>query len=241
MQRWSILGAAALLLAACTRTPVIDPMPPADALAAAALCRTPFVKGPLELVHAVRADLPGRGTARLIGVSVVDPGPRTIQAALLTIEGIVLFAASWDGGLKVTRALPPFDKALFADGLLADIRLLFFPLPEPPTSVGRTADGLPVCRYTETDGTIVDVTVAAGRGWEISRYDPEGRPTRTVKARNPATVGPEGNSVAGQMELSAPGRSGYRLTLDLIAAQPVETARRGKGWELKDNRAVGTY
>lgn len=223
MRRWGVLTAALMLLAACTRFPKIEPMPSAEALAAPALCRTPFVQTPWQFVHALSADMPGGSrTGRLIGVTVVDPGPRTLQAALMTVEGLVLFAAQWNGNLAVSRALPPFDSPLFAKGLMADIRLLFLPPEGPPSAIGREDGGLPSCRYMEDDGTAVDVLVAAGQAWEMRRYGPDGRPERTVKARELTSDERGGVPIATYIELTAHGSNGYHLTLNLISSEPVE-------------------
>jgi hypothetical protein len=181
------------------------------------------VAHPWRFVHAISAETESRSLNRLIGVSALDPKNRTIAAVLMTIEGLVVFAARWEGRLTVSRALPPFDNPDFAEGLMADIRLLLFSPAGPSAAIGRNAGGFPICRYKEKDGASVDVVVHDGRGWEINRYDSGGKRTRSATAHD--LTGPAGATrVAGRMALTAYGRSRYRLTLELISAQPTDAS-----------------
>ncbi len=222
MGRWGLQGALLALLVACAHLPAIDPPPPGEAAAAAALCRTPYPSSPWQFVHAVSAQTPGGRPERLIGVCVVDPGAGTLEAALMTAEGFVVFSGAWDGALEIFRALPPFDAPRFAQGLMADLRLLFFAPEGPPAAVGRTPAGLPVCRYARGDGSGVDVIVPAGRGWEIRAYGPRGRPIRTVAARGSTAAATGSAILPADIEITAHGPNGYRLSLSLISAEAIE-------------------
>lgn len=222
MRILGLLSVGLMLITACGRLPLIDSAPPGQAAAAAALCQTPYVPAPWRFVHAISADIPGRRMGRLIGVSVVDPGRRTAEVALMTVEGLVVFAARWDGQVSATRALAPFENNRTAEGLMADIRLLFFPPDGPPASVGRKAGGQPACRYREKDGAAIDVIVDVGRGWEIHRYDLNARLIRAIRAQD-LTLSAAGNILLpSEIEIEAHRQPGYHLTLDLLSAEPVE-------------------
>ena len=62
----------------------------------------------------------------MLGVVSLDPEANTVECALLSIEGLRLFEAHDDGTLTTRRALPPFDRPALANGMMQDIRLIFF-------------------------------------------------------------------------------------------------------------------
>ncbi len=209
-------AAAALLvlcLAACARLPGL--VPPGPGMDLPAACEVPlFVTRPCRLVHAIEAEFArGRGGV-FMGVTVADPGRRHLEAALLTLEGLVLFEARSHGALQVQRHLPPFDRPGFAQGLFQDLEMLFFPPPEGPALRGRLADGSAVCRYPAGDGTTVDLVRPAGGDWEIRRYGARGRLTRRARPCRPAGPGPP-----DCVHLEALGTADYRLTLRLLESE----------------------
>ena len=221
MERFSAMIAMMLLVAACARLPVIPPLSGRTAETVADSCRMPYAAGSWQFVHALSSEADGARLDRLIGVSVIDTRIRTADAALMTVEGMLVFAAQWNKTLSVSRALPPFDSRQLAEGLMADIRFLFFPPQGHPAAVGQTRGGLPTCRYITAENTTVDVIIDPQRGWEVHRYDPRGRRTRTVKARDLSFPTPEGPPLARKIELTAAGTTTYLLKMDLISAEPI--------------------
>lgn len=221
MGRWTAIAALALLVTACAGLPAITPVddPAGDGIAEA--CRRPYAKGVWQFTHAISARAEGGRIDRLLGAALIDSEARTIDAVLMTLEGLSVLEARWDGALSVPRALPPFDRRSLAEGLMADMRLLFFAPEQPPTAVGRAGSGLPVCRYAQPDGTTLDVVVDGGRGWELHVYDSHGRQTRNVRAGD--LNGPPGGRapLPKRLELTATGPYAYRLTLDLVSAEKV--------------------
>lgn len=121
----TLLLAFIFVTAACSRLPELKPAAGDFKAGAPQKCRAIFPQGKWQITHAIEAAYPGGGETLLMGVTVIDASPRTIAAALMTVEGVVLLQASLDKTLTVQRALPPFDREGFAAGLLADIRLMF--------------------------------------------------------------------------------------------------------------------
>ena len=79
------------------------------------MCPSPFLTEKIRLIHAIEVRAAGQVQTVMIGVTMTDPVTRTISCALMSAEGMALFeAASGPDGLKVSRALPPFDAADFA-------------------------------------------------------------------------------------------------------------------------------
>jgi len=216
---------AALL--ACARMPALRPAPSMAVPDIQEACAGVFPAGDRQFVHAVDTAMAGR-RATMIGVSVVSSASRTIRSALMSLEGLVMFAArEQDGKITIDRAVPPFDGPGFARGMLDDIRMIFLrPGPEPD-AVGFTAAGAPVCRYTTGPERAIDVEVdpAGGTGgWTLRRYD-RGVLTRTVRADGLSRRPPAGDRIPGRMQLKAYGARGYTLDLNLIEAVPVTDAR----------------
>jgi len=128
----------------------------------------------------------------------------------MTLEGLAVFEAEWDGQLKVNRAIAPFDSRLFARGLMDDIRLLFLRPTGAPLESGFMENGNSICRYRDPDEGIVDVVSEGKDRWEIRRYAGDLRLLRTVK------MGP------GAIELNAHGSQAYKLNMNLLEAVRIE-------------------
>lgn len=216
---FTVLAAALTMAAACARLPEVLPAP-ADRGVTAARCETPFAAAAWRFVHAISAEMPGGRLDQLIGVSVIDPGTGTVDAVLMTLEGLVVFSARAEDKVSVSRALPPFDRPHLADGLMADVRLLLLAPGGTLSDVGQTAEGHPVCRYAEKSGSTLDVVVENNRGWKIIRYDSRGTPIRTARGLDLPPAPPTGFRPAQKIELTAHGKPGYQLTLTLISAEP---------------------
>jgi hypothetical protein len=180
-------------------------------------CKIPFPDRAGQFVHSIRAAMPGGHEAVMIGVTAVFPETGTIECVMMTIEGLVLFDARYDGRMTIHRAMPPFDSMDFARGLIEDIQLIFFPPDGPLIASGIADDGAFVCRYrTDRDRTI-DIVLQEDHLWEIRQYDSDSRLIRSLKT-DPGRRGPaeRQDPIPARLKLTAFGPSEYALTLDLI-------------------------
>jgi len=193
---------------------------------AADRCAAFFPKGRWQMVHAIHFRLADGAVGNALGVATLDG--RSVTCALMTVEGLTLFAArSPDKGpLEVVRALPPFDGRAFAEGLIADVRTLFLP-PAGAVSLGRLADGSELCRFI-ADQEITDVIPDQDGCFQLATYAPPAsgadapRRTRTLVARG---CRPAGDSlIPGDATLTGHGPAGYTLKLHLLSAEPLPPA-----------------
>jgi hypothetical protein len=125
---------------------------------------------------------------------------------------------AYDDDLIIHRAVPPFDSGDIAEGLMEDIRLIFFKPEGILTASGFTESGSSICRYRRNDGMDVDVIVFTEGGWEINQYDPLFGLHRSIKAEFSAGHEPMGmnDRIPERLKLTAHGFLGYKLSLDLI-------------------------
>ncbi|GAB6907702.1 conserved exported hypothetical protein [Desulfosarcina cetonica] len=205
------------LTTACARLPKLSPLagpPPA--------CASFFARDGWQFVHIIEATPPGRSAMTLMGV--VQLTPPDLHCALMTLEGLVLFEARWDGRMTVLRALPPFDNKGFAQGLVDDIRLIFLTPPVSRQSVGRLDDGRPVCRYRLADGETRDLVQTADGGWEMRCYRPGRGLTKTLTT-DALPTDRSRMPVPAHMQLKTHGMLGYNLTLTLVEAQPLNSLK----------------
>lgn len=220
MKHALLLVLLTLTATACSSLPAISPVDPADG-PGHAFCRAFFPRRAWDMVHSIRTEWPGGRQGVMLGIVSLRPGDDRVDCALLTIEGLRLFEARDDGTLTVQRALPPFDRPVLAEGMLADIRLLFFPPEDPLPTAGRLSTGEPVCRYRLADGTEDIVQTPSGE-IVIARYDKRGRLNRRATI---VRCLPEGTAdletVACQVRLEAFRPAAYRLDLKLVEARPV--------------------
>lgn len=212
-----ILLAAALLAGACAPTrPSLPEMVPIGDNAIRAACDACFMKGRRQLVHAIDFRLPAGG-ATVIGVTSFDGDE--LSCVLSTVEGFTLFAArsGVPAGLAVQRAVPPFDAPGFAEGLLADVRLIFLALDLRQGRIGRSASNEKLCRYSGARGEVVDL-VPVGEGcYRVQLYDAAGKLLRSLDARNCREAA--GMRLPGELELVGHGASPYTLRMRLLDAQ----------------------
>jgi len=100
-----------------------------------------------------------------------------------------------------------------------DIRLIFLEPEGPVIGFGEVANGSVVCRHAAPDGGTVDIGLPRDGAWELRRYSPSQRLTRTVRvlpgARN-NTGFPE------RLELAAYGDQTYKLVMTLVEAVQIE-------------------
>ncbi|MCE5264328.1 MAG: hypothetical protein LLG97_12440 [Deltaproteobacteria bacterium] len=173
------LLALLLALAGCAGLKPLTPLDPARKAAVLEECRRPFLPEGFRLVHALETVMPGGGAGTAIGVLVADPRTRAFRTALMTIEGFVLFDAEAGQTLTVHRAVPPFDKPAFAEGLAADVRLAFFQPGGEPAAWGEGEEGARMCRYELPDGRMEEVSTFRNGEVEIRLYGDD----RTVQKR----------------------------------------------------------
>ena len=217
MKRLSLI--LLLLPLACAHLPKIQA--PADPHGAPSqeACTQIFPQGRWQFVHAIEAVPPGGRRINILGVIQTASQERTVKCVLLTLEGLVLFQASYDHHLTIERAIPPFDAKGFAQGLLNDIMLIFFAPQAPCRQTGYLASGDFVCRYSLSNQGTLDIVRKPHDGWEIRRYNASNRLERTVSPIEPMTLSARGFPT--HLELRASGLAGYRLTLTLLEARPL--------------------
>ena len=209
-----------LLLASCAGLPPVTPggnelrAGAEEAVAPGGV----FPDGRWQLLHAIQAELPDERRLVMLGLTVMSSPGRSCRSVLMTLEGFVVFDAEYDGRLSVHRALPPFDSPHFAEGLMEDIRLVFFAPEGPVVARGTLNGGVPVRRYRPPAGGTVDLELLPGDDWRIRRYDASETLTRTVRATHGRG---DQNGFPQTVELTAAGGQDYRLTMTLIEAVPV--------------------
>jgi hypothetical protein len=209
-----------LLLLACAHLPPITPIavaPPSSGLGQES-CSI-FPDGKWQFLHSIRAEMPGGMNFVMMGLTVMSSRLRTSRNVIMTIEGFVVFDGEYDRHLIVHRALPPFDSPHFAGGLMDDIRLIFLEPDGPVIGFGEVENGSVVCRHATPDGSTVDIEPQRDGAWELRRYSPAQRLTRTVRAL------PGARNNAGfpeTLELEAGGDQTYKLVMKLVEAVQIE-------------------
>lgn len=224
-----------LLLAACARQGAIPRLDLIRATSDPALqerCQAFFPPDRLQLVHAISFRLAQGEGGHALGVVVLDGA--SIDCVLTTMEGFTLFAARSAGkhDLHIDRAVPPFDRPGFAEGLMRDVRLLFRP-PQGTTALGILPDGQRACRFHEQD-RLVELVPQPDNGWLLREFtgqsvlkvdgcllttrDLEWRLTRSILAAPPLA---ESAGLAATLDLTASGPAGYTLNLRLLNAEPL--------------------
>jgi hypothetical protein len=215
MKQLLILSICLAAMTACARLPRIDPYLAGHSPAAAPACRDLFPNGRWQLFHSIEATLPGGDKQMLTGVSVLSSENRSIRWALMTVEGFTIFSGRWNGALTVDRAVPPFDRPGFAQGLVEDLKLLFFAPGEPLLATGRLSQGDPVCRFGSSDNTI-DIAMGKEGSRIVRQYGPNHRLARSVVADTPSDMAR--GKFPGHLTLKHHGIIGYQLELKLIEA-----------------------
>ena len=210
------------LWAGCHQLPPAPSITP-NPIEAAALGPAPFLTTPWRLVHRIESQWPGGAKAYMLGVVTLAPDTGQTACAVLTLEGLLLFQAAYDGRqLQVTRALPPFDKPELGERMIADIRMVFLAPSSPPIAVGRDPAGRLTRRYDGPSG-MVDVAVEpAPEAFEIRRYDADERLIRRVRlttCRPPGTAAE--TPVPCRISLEGLGAAAYHLEMILVEAAPL--------------------
>jgi len=220
MKNCSLLLMILFLMISCTGSPELVPIRQPLPLNGDRRCMIPFPDRDWQFVHSIQASMPGGQEAVVIGVTGISPKTGGVACVMMTVEGLVLFDARYDGRMTVHRAIAPFDSMDFARGLIDDIKLMFFPPKGPLVASGTSEDGALICRYRTEEGTMVDIVIHEDHAWEIRQYDPDSRLIRSLMTDpgDRRTAGRE-NPVPGRLKLVAFGPVEYALTLDLIEAR----------------------
>lgn len=191
-------------------------------------CSIPFLDGKWQFVHSIEAEIGKRERAVFIGITALSPKEGTIHCVIMTLEGLVLFDASYDQKIVINRGIFPFDSPNFAEGLVSDIKLIFFPPEGQLMESGLSGDGSLVCRYETKKGMMVDVTTHGDGTWEINQYNDTSELTRSVRTspEGQGVTGKQG-AIAGRLQLTAYGTPGYSLNLKLIEAKKLDKRTQG--------------
>lgn len=207
-----LLLIGSFLLASCAALPQV--LPPVGPAAKTILCPSPFLTEKTRLIHAIEVRAAGEMKTVMIGVTLADPVLRTISCALMSAEGMSFFeAASGPSGLKVSRALPPFDATDFARNMMDDIELIFLAPTGALTEKGVLAEGDQVCRWHREQGGWIDVSEGRDGRMKVRRYSKGGGLKRSVMLA-PAAANPYST-----IELQASELVNYTLVMTLIESE----------------------
>lgn len=205
MKRLLPLFLVSTLVLACAALPPMRPSPEGEIA-----CDRFFVRDSWQFVHRLRVRAPGNTTLALLGVTVVSARRGSLQTALMTPEGMVLFEAETGPELKVERSVPPFDREGFARGLMDDVKMIFL-VPEGSAEPGTFEDGAVGCRYRLAAGGWLDAAWEPNGVRRIVRYDSSGKRIREV-------ILERGAPGRGRMVLTATGSAGYRIEMEAVEA-----------------------
>ena len=213
--RWFLILIVVVFFLSCSSLPVIKNVDPASKQDIINRCRQPFVDIPYRFVHTIEATIPGGGVGKVVGVTVFDPATEHVCSVIMTIEGLVLFDASYEEDVRVNRALPPFNADHFAGRMMEDVRLIFLAPDGLLTDAGLLSDGSTVCRYCENQGKIEDVIVHEDDTWEIIKYSDNYEMLRKIRVFSVR------DRIPAMVELTAFGFREYSLHMILISAEPI--------------------
>ncbi len=216
----SLMLLIVLMLAGCARLPEIRTTAASTAAGRIASCRAIFPQGRWQLVHSIQIHPPVGSDQTVLGVVQLSSEQRIFHCVLMTIEGLVLFEADFDGNVKVQRALPPFDKPGMAEGIVQDISLIFLVPEKPLVATGFLKDAGWICRYPSAGKGMEDVVLKRDGLWEIRLYNKIHHLTRIVSAM--AKEDPNAGGLPPRVVLKAPGALGYELRMSLVEATPLQ-------------------
>ncbi len=210
----------AVLVSSCSamQTPSMPHLVPVAAMQED-VCKSTFVSGDWQFVHSITFEQSRGHGITLVGVTVLQD--KKLKTVLMGVEGFVLFEAEQkaSGRVLVSRAMPPFDRAGFAEGLMADVRALFVEPECTERVIAKNPEGEQVCRYTSENDWITDV-VTASQGWNrIEQYDRKGILRKAITAQKYREAG--GEIIPEDIVLTALGARGYTLQLQLLSAEKI--------------------
>jgi hypothetical protein len=119
-------------------------------------------------------------------------------------------AETTSAGLKVERAVPPFNRKGFAEGLVGDVRHSLIPPQGRPALVGTYETGPGVCRWIEPGEQATDVELSGVQPRVIRNYK------GTSLVREITIVGESKDGWYPELKLHVPGAAGYTLDMKLV-------------------------
>lgn len=216
-----LLGAFFFCISCAALPEVIQANPPA-LQNIQSRCLMLFPTGNWQFVHRIEAIFPGDVRSEVMGITTLSSSDRSVRCIIMTIEGLVVFDAVYDQRLTVKRSISPFDSNDFAQGLINDIQLIFFPPEGLPTQAGKLQNGYDVCRYQKAGGQTVDIVCPSDLFRLLRQYDPEKQLSRTLKAFFRKAEDPvKSAGFPHRLELEAHHSPEYTLVMDLLEAVPV--------------------
>ncbi len=183
-------------------------------------CTDFFPSGKWQFVHSIVFTTKDGTGSTVIGVTSLNG--TTIASALVTVEGMTLFAAEYrdDNSFEIQRAVPPFDRPGFATGLIQDVRAVFQPSAGSAIRAGKLADGTPVCRYTAADGRVTDIVTGAEACLQVKSYSSDQVLVRSIVGKSCRKIG--STLIPEYVELKTFGHSAYTLKMTLIRADQIQ-------------------
>ena len=214
-----LLPVLLICLAGCAaeRQPLLPELTAIRDVTWAKRCDSVFPRGRWQFVHSIDFSMQDGSGGTVVGVTSL--AGNEIACALMTVEGFTVFEAVLrEGkGLEVQRAVPPFDKPAFAEGLMRDVRLIFLAPSAKNMQYGGAAGNAPVCRYTEANGRVIDILPTADDCWQIKTYTSDLTMDRAIIARSCQKTG--ASLIPEHLELRGFGKAGYTLKMTLISAE----------------------
>ncbi len=185
---------------------------------AARSCAAVFPQGKWQFVHSIEFAMADGSGSSMLGVTVLDAD--SLSCALMTTEGFTLFEARLTDTLQVLRAVPPFDKPEFAQGLMRDVQAIFIPPQGHNQQYGKLTNSTDCCRTTAVIGRrlTTDVLFTENNCWQINTFDNQQKMIRSITARSCKEVG--ATVIPDQLDLTVPGPAGYTLKMTLVDAVP---------------------
>ena len=228
MSRAGIAAALVMLAVACAQLPPLRVVGVSNEPDANPDCSTVFPTGRWRLVHALEPAISGSPAGVVMGVTLIDSDKREVEAIIMTLEGLVLFHARSGGdAVNVLRAIAPFDSPRLAEGLVADVTLLFLQPAAVNTVSGFSADAIWTCRYIRGDASVVDVMPGPRGGWKILEYNRRARLRRRVTAdRLGDCLSTQGGRLPCHMDLEVFHGPNYTLKMSLIEAERITEGNR---------------
>lgn len=210
------------LVLSCTSLPPLQQVRRPLTVESNQTCQGLYPLGQWQLYHTIEAELPGGQTGFLMGLTVLSSRERSARCVIMTLEGFVIFDARYDGQVTIERAVAPFDNHAFAQGVMADIQLIFFKPDTDDISMGALSDTVTVCRHLLPNGNVIDLVNPENNHWETRLYRSNHRVMRIVKSMiKEKSPGEDLTGIADKIELTALGTPGYKLVLDLVEAIPL--------------------
>jgi hypothetical protein len=220
--RLCILALLFIFSVSCSTYPKISPVKSTELTKTQDKCNGVFPFGNWRFVHFIEATLPGEKKTFMMGVTQIYPEHKIIRCIMMTLEGLVVFDALYDGKIIINRGIPPFVSDNFAKGMISDLRLIFFKPEGRSIETGVSDTGERICRYETDEKTTVDILIHFDKGWTIRRYLNH-RLLRTIQAY----FGKDSdlktkNKIPERLELIARGGQKYSLDLKLVEADSIK-------------------